>query len=54
VPFGKVAGIEKPLPRDWVLSPDVVHGGFKRWLEPLVGSDITAYPPNLSEEDGAL
>ena len=54
VPFGKVAGIEKPLPREWVLSPDVVHEGFKRWLEPLVGSDITAYPPNLSEEDGAL
>lgn len=54
VPFDRVAGIEKPLPREWLLSPGEIHDGFKEWLGPLVGEDLTAYPPDLSEDSDAV
>lgn len=51
VPLEEVAGVERALPKEWVPdAPDAVPESFRRWLEPLVGTDLTAYPASLSEE----
>ena len=47
VPLGRVAGIERPLPEEWICTPDEPPEEFRAWLEPLVGEDLAAYPPNL-------
>ncbi len=50
VPFDEVAGAERALPAEWVPdSPAAVPEGFRRWLAPLAGEDLAAYPPNLAE-----
>lgn len=52
VPLGQVAGVERPLPEDWLRAPNgSVPEEFKEWLKPLVGEDLSAYPANLSEQE---
>ncbi len=46
VPLDRVAGIEKPLPEEWIGTPDKMSEEFRAWLEPLVGEGLAAYPPN--------
>lgn len=50
VPFERVAGKERTLPGEWVHSDHSIGEGFRKWLKPLVGEDLEAYPANLSEE----
>ena len=47
VPFGRVAGAERPLPPRWVVPPQEVPQGFRGWLAPLVGEDLAPHPPPL-------
>lgn len=52
VPLDRVAGVERPLPEDWLRAPGgSVPEEFRKWLEPLVGEDLSAYPANLSEQE---
>ena len=50
VPFERVAGIERHLPEEWLVSPEKMHEAFQGWLEPLVGEDLVPYPVNFSKE----
>lgn len=50
VPFGRIAGIERPLPEEWLLPAGEVHEEFQDWLRPLVGEDLAPLPAGLSEE----
>ena len=48
VPLDQVAGIERPLPEEWICTLDKMPEEFRVWLEPLVGEDLAAYPPNAT------
>ena len=48
VPLDQVAGIERPLPEEWIGTPGETPEAFREWLEPLVGEDLAAYPPNAT------
>lgn len=50
VPFDRVAGVERRLPEEWLVSPRKMPEGFRSWLEPLVGEDLVPYPANFSKE----
>ena len=50
VPFERVAGVERRLPEEWLISPAKMHEAFQSWLEPLVGEDLVPYPDGLSKE----
>lgn len=50
VPFDRVAGIERHLPEEWLVSSERMHEEFQSWLEPLVGEDLVPYPDSLSKE----
>lgn len=54
VPLDRVAGVERPLPEDWLRATSgPVPEEFRKWLEPLVGEDLSAYPANLSEQEAS-
>lgn len=50
IPFERVAGIERHLPDEWLVSERKIHEEFRSWLEPLVGDDLLPYPANFSKE----
>ena len=39
VPLERVAGRARPLPSRWIPAPEGVPADFRRWIEPLAGSD---------------
>lgn len=39
VPLERVAGRARPLPSRWIPAPEGVSADFRRWIEPLAGSD---------------
>ena len=52
VPLDRVAGVERPLPEDWLWVPGgAVPEEFRKWLEPLIGEDLSPYPANLSAQE---
>ena len=50
VSFERVAGIERHLPNEWLVSEGKEYEAFRSWLEPLVGDDLLPYPANFSKE----
>lgn len=46
-PLEKVAGIERPLPGEWLLLPGEVHEEFREWLRPLIGDCAEADADDL-------
>lgn len=50
VPFDQVAGIERRLPEEWLVSPREMNEAFRSWLEPLIGDDLLPYPASFSKE----
>ena len=54
VPLDQVAGVERPLPEDWLWVPGgSVPEEFRKWLEPLIGEDLSPYPANLSAQEAS-
>lgn len=50
VPFERVAGVERALPKEWTGRPDEIHESFQKWLGPLIGDDLEEYPADLWED----